>query len=496
MSNERDNEKKIQAELKAKQKELEGHKLVSRRDFLSHGFMAGFGTVMVPTLLSSLKINAAMALDCGSNASAITNGIPILIFDLAGGSNIAGSNVIVGKAGGQQDFLPTYDTLGLPPSMYPQNSGQTSNEVGLMFHSDSGILRGIKSTSSQTTRDKTDGAIFCASSNDDTQNNPHNPIYWLTKAGAVGDLTAMAGTQGSESGGNSVVPQASLIPTMKPVTINTPKDALNLVNIGKLGTLFGADKSTKVLKAIENMSANRVNQFSRRSLPDQLKDLVNCGYIQSQDALNKFLPQSIDPTLDAQVTSTFNNLNDGDQKKTATITKLILDGHVGVGTITLGGYDYHTDNRSTGEIMDFKLGDLIGRVLELAAKKQKDIFIYVVTDGGISANGKIDSSADGRGKYGWGGDSSQRASTFFLYYRQKGRATLRVANRRQIGAFKTNENVDLSASLISNSVTNLAKAVVANYMALSGKEGNLETVVGDNPFGSSLENYLIFNKSV
>ena len=488
--------KKVQELLKAKQKELEGHTLVNRRDFLSHGLMAGFGTLMVPTLLTSLKSNAAMALDCGPASGSILNGIPIIIFDLAGGSNIAGSNVMVGKAGGQTDYLPTYDTLGLPPPMYPKNAGQTSDELGLQFHSDSAILRGLKSTTATTTRDKVDGAIFCAVSNDDTQNNPHNPIYWLTKAGAVGDLTAMAGTQGSDSGGNSIVPQSSLVPTMKPVMINTPKDALNLVNIGKLGTLFGSDKSTKILKAIENMSATKVAQFNRRSLPDQLKDLINCGYIQSQDALNKFLPQNIDPTLDANVTGTFNNLNDGDQRKTATIAKLILDGHVGVGTVTLGGYDYHSDNRSEGEIKDFKVGDLIGRVLELAAKKQKDIFIYVVTDGGISANGKIDSSTDGRGKYGWGGDSSQRASTFFLYYRQKGRATLRTAGKRQIGAFKTNENVDLAASLVSNSVTNLAKAVVANYMALSGKEGNLETVVGDNPFGNNLNDYLIFNKSV
>lgn len=493
-----ENDKKLEAEiLKEKLKHMEGHKLVTRRDFLSHGLMAGFGTVMMPTLLSMLHSNTAMALDCTSGmAGSLPQGIPILIFDLAGGSNIAGSNVMVGKAGGQMDYLSGYTTLGLPDSMHPKNAGQTSDELGLQFHADSGILRGIQSSSTPATRAKVDGAVFCASSNDDTSNNPHNPSYWLTKAGAVGDLSAMAGTQGSDSGGNSMAPQSSLVPTLKPVTINSPKDALNLVNIGKLGTLFGPDKSTKVLKAIEKMSANKVAQFSRRSLPDQLKDLINCGYIQSQDALNKFLPQNIDPTLDPLVTSTFNDMNDGNQRKTATISKLVLDGHVGVGTITLGGYDYHTDNRSAGELMDFKVGNLIGRVLELAAKKGKDIFIYVVTDGGISSNGKADNSTDGRGKLAWAGDSSQRASTFFLYYRQKGRATLRSTGKRQIGAFKTNENVDLTASLVSNNVTNLAKAVVGNYLALSGKESMLETVVGDNPFGKNLNDYLIFNKSV
>jgi hypothetical protein len=56
--------------------------------------------------------------------------------------------------------------------------------------------------------------------------------------------------------------------------------------------------------------------------------------------------------------------------------------------------------------------------------------------------------------------------------------------------------VDLTASLISNNVTNLAKAVVGNYLALSGRESTLESIVGDNPFGNNLNDYLIFNKSI
>jgi len=477
-------------------KHLEGHQLKTRRDFISHGLMAGMATVMAPTLLSALKINSAYALDCGPASSTIVNGIPILIFDLAGGSNIPGSNVIVGKAGGQLDFMTSYETLGLPQDMHPKNSGQINTELGLAFHADSGILRGILGTTAATTRAKVDGGVFCAISNDDTQNNPHNPAYWLTKAGAVGDISQLTGTENTESGGNSAIPPSSLIPTLKPVVINSPKDALNLINIGRLGTLFGTDKSTKLLKAIENMSADRVAKFDRRSLPDQIKELVNCGYIQSKDALNRFLPQNIDPTLDTNVTAAFNNLNDGNQRKTATIAKMVLDGHIGVGTITIGGCDYHTDERSTGEAKDFQIGDLIGRALELAARKQKDILIYVVTDGGVSSNMKIDASAGGRGKLGWGGDNGIRSASFMLYYRNSGRATLRQNNTRQIGAFKDSANIDATASLISNSVTNLSKAIVANYLALSGKEGTLADVVGDNPFGSNLDKYLIFNKSV
>ncbi|MBA1332113.1 general secretion pathway protein GspF, partial [Candidatus Endoriftia persephone str. Guaymas] len=47
--------------------------------------------------------------------------IPFICFDLAGGANIAGSNVLVGRQGGQRDFLTTagYSRLGLPGDMIP-----------------------------------------------------------------------------------------------------------------------------------------------------------------------------------------------------------------------------------------------------------------------------------------------------------------------------------------------------------------------------------------
>ena len=193
-------------------------------------------------------------------------------------------------------------------------------------------------------------------------------------------------------------------------------------------------------------------------------------------------------------TTSRNIANNGDQRKTATMAKLILDGYIGVGTVEKGGYDYHDNTRASGETRDFEVGDLIGKVMELAALKQKDIIIYVFTDGGVAASGAVDDSANGRGKIPWVGDSSQRSSSFMLLYRNAGKATLRTDNKRQIGAFKDNGAVDTTATLVSNSVTNLSKAVVANYLSLSGQEAKLADVVGDNPFGSNLKDYLFFNK--
>ncbi|PJB53904.1 MAG: general secretion pathway protein GspF [Bdellovibrio sp. CG_4_9_14_3_um_filter_39_7] len=468
------------------------HKLVTRRDFLSSGMISMSTFALAPTLLSLLKSNSAYALECNT-AQATIGKTPVIIFDLSGGANLVGSNVMVGGPGGQMDFLATYETLGLPMDMHPSKANQLSSELGLAFHGDSAILRGIVSETSGNVRPKVDGAVFCTSSGDDTANNPHNPIYWLNKAGAMGGLTQLAGTSNSISGGKSIVPDASIDPTVKPVVLNRPQDALGLVNIGKLGELFTPQKAQRILKAIERMSEQKIMSYGQKSLPDQIKDLVKCGYIGSQDLIGKYTADALDASKDPMVTQVFDNLNNGDQRKVATMMKLLMDGHLGVATIEKGGYDYHNNTRATGETRDFEAGALIGRCIELASLKGKDLVVYVITDGGVAAREGIDNSVGGRGKLSWTGDSGQRSSTFMLVYRNLGRATLRNGNR-QIGSFKDTGAVENAATPSSNSVVNLAKLITANYLALHGEENKLAAIVGDNPFGANLDKYLVFNK--
>lgn len=480
---------------KEKEKKIiipEGHTLKTRRDFLSHGLISMSAFTAVPSLLTMFSNKAHAAYDC-EVAQAILGKTPVLIFDLAGGANIPGSNVMVGGAGGQNDFLQSYTTLGLPPDMHPKNQGQLNNQLGLAFHGDSGILRGILGETSNQTRSKIDGGVFASSSSDDTQNNPLNPIYWLNAAGAQGTLANIAGSRQSESGGRSRAPSMSINPAAQPVAINRPEDALALINIGRLNSIFSTSQAQRILKATERMSETRIKSFSNKTLPEQIKSLVACGYIQSQDVLNRFSEDAINPSLDPDVQAVFGNLNNSDDRKTATMSKLVLEGYIGAATIEKGGYDYHNKTRATGEQRDESAGRLIGKVMELAARKQKDIMILVYTDGGVSARPEIDNSGDGRGKYVWTGDSGQRSSAFMMVYRHAGKATLRTG-KRQIGWFKESGAVENSAMVTSNSSVNLAKAVVANYLSLSGEEGRLAGIVGDNPFGQNLDKYLIFNK--
>src|SRR3954469_18606490 len=134
----------------------ESHKRpVTRRDFLAQGFTSGAATVLAPTLLAALlKPGTAHAVASTTLSTDIqrlksagvcnivpgAGKIPFICFDLAGGANIAGSNVLVGQPGGQLDFLSTqgYSKLGIPGNMVPNASATgtfVDTQFGLAFHS-------------------------------------------------------------------------------------------------------------------------------------------------------------------------------------------------------------------------------------------------------------------------------------------------------------------------------------------------------------------------
>src|SRR4030095_8733724 len=229
----------------------ESHKRpVTRRDFLAQGFITGAATVVAPAILGAMlnprKAHAALGPDLRfqADSAAICNiqqgagKIPFICFDLAGGANIAGSNVLVGKEGGQLDFLSTqgYSKQGLPGTMLPNNATTDfiNEEFGLMFHSDSAFLRGMLEKTSTTTRAMVNGAVIAARSENDTGNNPHNPMYGIARAGARGELLTLIGSQNSDSGGNSMAPAVVVGPADLPAKIDRVSDVTGLVDTGEL----------------------------------------------------------------------------------------------------------------------------------------------------------------------------------------------------------------------------------------------------------------------
>ncbi|MDP9084398.1 MAG: general secretion pathway protein GspF, partial [Pseudomonadota bacterium] len=198
----------------------------TRREFVAQGFMTGAATIVGPSLLGLLAGSSAARasglsadIQAAVTACGITTGagkIPFICFDLAGGGNIAGSNVLVGGPQGQLDFLSVagYNKLGLPGGMVPNPSASGNfidNTFGLRYHSDSAHLRGMKTRTGAKATTNTTGTVIPALSQNDTNVNPHNPMYAIYQYGARGGLLDLIGSQSSMSGGNSMAPASMMI---------------------------------------------------------------------------------------------------------------------------------------------------------------------------------------------------------------------------------------------------------------------------------------------
>lgn len=489
---------------------------VTRRDFLGQGLMTGMGALMGPTIFSLFtnprEARAALSGDiqtlknsCGI-ATQGAGKVPFICFDLAGGANIAGSNVLVGQQGGQQDFVTTagYNKLGLPGDMVPsitnpdtQTNDFVNTDLGLAFHSDSGFLRGILEKVSPATAANINGAVIPARSDNDTGNNPHNPMYAINRAGADGELLTLIGSRNSDSGGNSLAPIAMFDPSVRPTKIDRPSDVTGLVDTGKLVGLLSQDDAVAVLESIQRISDMKLGSVDTMITADAvLKDMINCGYVKAADLVDRYGdPTSINPEIDPNIIGPIFSQDefegDGEFRKTASVMKMVVEGLAGAGTITMGGYDYHTGDRSTGELRDLRAGRCMGACLEYAARIGVPLMLYVCSDGSVFSNGMIDDSVEGRGKGVWTGDNSSTAASFFLVYDPNGRPTLlggsedEKARHQQIGYFRPDASVETAASPPANNVNLLVETVALNYMALHGEQANFASLFPNHGLGNA-----------
>jgi hypothetical protein len=484
---------------------------VTRREFLGQGFLTGAAYVTAPSILSLLGARNASAQATCSLTGAGAGKIPFIGFDLGGGANIAGSNVMVGGLGGQDALLSEegYERLGLPLDVSPLNSQITALDrtMNLAFHFDSAMLRGIMDKASPAALAKVEGVIVPSRSSNDTANNPLNPIYGIYQAGSDGGLLSLIGTQSSESGGRSMSPASLVLPEVRPTKIDRPGDVRGLVDTGKLPQLLGATGAGQVASAIQAISQLKVEQIQEDAA---VKDLVNCAYQQSTDLITLFgSPDALDPLLDPIITNndpatfgqpifTAGELNQSEFRKTASVMKLVAEGHAGAGTIEFGGYDYHNSTRATGERKDFTAGQAIGACIEYADRNPLvgEMMIYLFSDGSVFSDGQIDNSADGRGKGIWRGDSSSTACAVLLVYRKSGKPDLipAFATSRQVGHFRSTGTVETNANSVANNPEALAQMVILNYMALHGEEGNFNSLFPGNALQSDMANLLAFTQ--
>jgi len=469
---------------------------VTRRDFVSQGFLSGSAMALgggVMSLFSNPRdafaalsddLQPLLANPC--NIATVGAGkIPFICFDLAGGANISGSNVLVGQEGGQMDFLSTsgYEKVGLPGDMVPGLNDPitglpyANTDFGLAFHSDSAFKRGMEASMTPGRGTQLNGAIIPARSDNDTGNNPHNPLYGIANAGADGSILTLAGTENSDSGGNSMIPAMMMDPELR-------------------------DDATAVMESIYRISSDKMTTADAGqtvSAGAVVKDMVRCGYLKSADIADRFGGTPLDPGGDPMIVGpngifTDAEFNGGGRdgssfRKTASIMKLVINGFAGAACIEMGGYDYHGGARAEGEVKDFRAGRCMGACIEYAARVGVPLMMYVFSDGSLSSNGTIDNSADGRGKGEWSSDNSSTAAGFFMVFNPSGRATLRTspgktaAQHQQLGYFSSGASVERAATPAANNVNLLVNTVILNYMALHGEEGSFANIFMNHGLG-------------
>ena len=488
---------------------------VTRRDFVSQGLISGSAFTLGGGFLSlfsnprealgalSSDLTPLLANPCGISTDGAGK-IPFIAFDLAGGANIANSNVLIGQEGGQMDFVSTagYEKTGLPGDMVPGLNDPVSGlpyantDFGLAFHLDSAFRRGMLASMTPGIEANLTGAVIPARSDNDTGNNPHNPLYGIAAAGADGSIVTLAGSENSMSGGNSMIPAMMADPELQPTKIDRPGDVTGLVDTGQLVGILGPSDATAVMESVYRLTSQKMQVITADAV---VKDMMSCGYLKAADIADRFGATPLDPGQDPMIVGpgaafTAAEFNDGGRdgrefRKTASIMKLVMNGFAGAAVVEMGGYDYHGGARAEGEVKDFRAGRCMGACIDYAAKIGVPLMMYVFSDGSLSSNGAIDNSVDGRGKGEWVSDNSSTAGSFFMVYNPYGRAQLRgatpleQAQHQQIGRFDAGASVVRTATPAANNVNLLVNTVLLNYMALHGDEGQFENLFPTHGLG-------------
>jgi hypothetical protein len=404
------------------------------------------------------------------------------------------------KLGLPGDILPGQDSTGVTTLNPSALNNFVNDELKLLFHADSPMLLGIREKA-LTAIGNVDGCVIPARSDNDTANNPHNPLYALAMTGQRGSVVDLIGSRSSDSGGNSMSPEMYINPEFRPTKVDRPSDVTGLVDIGDLTAILGANDVTAVMESMARVSHKKLKLGTvdtGLTNDEVVKNLVRCGYIKAADIAERFGQTEVDPTLDLDILSIFSaaELNDSEFSKTASVMKMVLNRFAAGGCVTMGGYDYHTGDRITGENRDLRAGRCIGACLEYAAILGEPLMIYVFSDGSVFSNGNNDDSnapdggtdtngnvtLGGRGKGEWTGDNSSTACSFFLVYNPGSPPTLhgsRPTSPRQIGRMSADASVVTSGSPAANNVNLLVNTIMLNYMALNGPTPPFPDVIAE-----------------
>ena len=479
----------------------EDHKRpASRREFIASGLMGFSAFMMAPSILSILgKPSFANALSAEACAASSATPLPAFVgINLGGGASLSG-NYLPLDAGG--NLLPKYDILGLgtgTPTI--ENEFQGVKFAGVSNGTlTSQFLAGLRSTTSQATRDKSSFVGVCVPLQDDTNSNQIDPTGMVTAAGLVGDLLPKLGTSNSETG---IDQKPSKITPPAPLIVTKLEDLTSALSpASTLTKQLDVNQRRKLLTLVSSLSGSQARAVAstNSSSSATLSKLVQCATDKNIELATATNP-GIDPMLDSNLSlanlwqmNTGGNLfgRNGNQAFSQNQRKIFgsmvynaLKGNSGSIGLELGGYDYHGQGRQNQDDKDFMAGALVGKVLESGAVMNKKVFIHVTSDGSVGAP----SSTEVR--VGFESDRGSGGMAYILAFDPAGRPKMKNdrAGSYQIGNYTNGQGA--SDDTLSGSAERAGLACFANYLAFAGQSSLLDKVLS-RPYTTSEQDYVV-----
>jgi len=451
---------KKQTLAKLKSPGFEDHRWpITRREFIQLGILQGAGMVMMPSAVSlfSQKLNAQES-----------NHIPFLVLDLAGGAAMPGNFLATDEG---QQLLKDYSTHG----WNPKESGALNESFGIpMSAKYSQILRGLLETTTPNVRANFKMASIMTQTEDDTSSNQISALGLIarTQSGGIYFKSGL-GARSSESGGNSRT--SYLLSEHKPIYVNSADSLTNAAGLDNLPMSEDKNALSQYLNSVKNSDL----AFLRKNYP-------------SSDRLHKVASLNLENLNDVVAGTKFNPGNDqatsrifglgGENGVQASIVYNLLQRHVGPSSITIEKCDYHDRTSATGDAKDLTIGQLIGRIISLAAAKKTPLMIQIVTDGGVYGRG---------GSRNWLGDSRVHSMSVLGFFNPNQPPEL-FNGRFQVGSY-TSDGIINQDTIVGKNNDMALKVVLANYLHVSGRLGEFSNIIGNSAFSAKqLEEFLLF----
>jgi len=519
------------------------HKLITRRDFMSHALNAGLSFAVLPSVLSlaSRRIYAADPACAGVTSTGMP--VRILMVDKAGGIPMSWQTVIGGPEG-QSDYLSTaagdnaYRNWGLTPDSDYSNAtirNSIIKDFGLKFHPGSSFAESLRNAIPAGSRKNVDGTQFALVSRSDTNTNAMSALRAFSYYGFSGSLAAAAGTE-SGSGGRHTEIRGIPGATPNPVTVANTTQARSLAGYSALQQIFsqtsgdarGKELAEKILATSQKMSERARIQFSNMSADKQADLIVKCGLIESITRPTRFEPDNImtanpftnDPVLSAAFGGNFGALSEAEQQA-AIMARLLYEGYVGAGNVVAGNGDCHANQGATVPFNEMSAdGRLVGRVIRyfidrnaaVPAGQQISLIVLYQTDGSqLSRATRPYTGVANGGSYSFvaaDGDFDHGAQLAMIYSPLIDNTTANLFRNpitlmdgtkdhgRQIGHF-TRDAVADNSSIFYNDPSNYGAVLTMNLLALFGEENRYMEITGNRnlfPSTASYEKHLIWKK--